>query len=86
MLNGLSYFGIVPDEGVIGENEEKGGYGPYYQSQRKEIYQTFAKRLVEEGYAYPCFCTAEELEELRGFAGKRGYKRLLRQNTPNAGI
>lgn len=65
MLNGLSYFGIVPDEGVTGEEEEKGNYGPYYQSQRKEIYQAFAKKLVEEGYAYPCFCTAEELDELR---------------------
>ena len=59
MLDGLSYFGIVPDEGVTGENEEKGEYGPYYQSQRKEIYQAFAKKLVEEGFAYPCFCTAE---------------------------
>lgn len=65
MLDGLSYFGIVPDEGVTGENEEKGEYGPYYQSQRKEIYQTFAKKLVEEGFAYPCFCTAEELDALR---------------------
>ena len=65
MLDGLSYFGIVPDEGVTGENEEKGEYGPYYQSQRKEIYQAFAKKLVEEGFAYPCFCTAEELDALR---------------------
>lgn len=65
MLQGLADFGISPDEGVVGGNEEKGSYGPYYQSQRKEIYQTFAKKLVEEGYAYPCFCTAEELDELR---------------------
>ena len=65
MLNGLSYFGIIPDEGVTGDDEENGNYGPYYQSQRKEIYQAFAKKLVEEEYAYPCFCTAEELDELR---------------------
>lgn len=65
MLRGLADFGIEPDEGVVGEKEERGNYGPYYQSQRKEIYQTFAKKLVEEGFAYPCFCTAEKLDELR---------------------
>lgn len=65
MLKGLSVYGIEPDEGVIGENTEKGDYGPYYQSARKEIYQTFAKKLVEENLAYPCFCTAEELDEIR---------------------
>lgn len=65
MLRGLADFGIEPDEGVVGEKEERGNYAPYYQSQRKEIYQTFAKKLVEEGFAYPCFCTAEELDELR---------------------
>ena len=65
MLKGLSVYGIVPDEGVIGDRVEKGAYGPYYQSDRKEIYQTFAKALVEQGLAYPCFMTAEELEEVR---------------------
>lgn len=65
MLKGLSVYGIEPDEGVMGENTEKGDYGPYYQSARKEIYQTFAKKLVEEDLAYPCFCTAEELDEIR---------------------
>ena len=65
MLKGLSVYGIVPDEGVIGDNEEKGIYGPYYQSNRKDIYQSFAKSLVEQGLAYPCFMTAEELEECR---------------------
>ena len=64
MLKGLSVYGIVPDEGVIGEGEEKGVYGPYYQRQRKEIYQAFAKRLVEQGLAYPCFMSAEELDEI----------------------
>ncbi|MBQ3903829.1 MAG: glutamate--tRNA ligase [Eubacterium sp.] len=65
MLKGLSVYGIVPDEGVIGEGEEKGVYGPYYQRQRKEIYQAFAKRLVEQGLAYPCFMSAQELDEIR---------------------
>ena len=65
MLKGLSVYGIVPDEGVIGENEEKGIYGPYYQSARKDIYQAFAKSLVEQGLAYPCFMTPEELENCR---------------------
>lgn len=65
MLKGLSVYGIAPDEGVTGENAEKGSYGPYYQSRRKEIYQAFAKRLVEQGLAYPCFMSAEELDEIR---------------------
>ena len=54
-------FGINFDESIVKE----GKYGPYRQSDRKEIYQTFAKRLVAEGKAYPCFCTAEEMAELR---------------------
>lgn len=65
MLKGLSVYGIVPDEGVVAEGEEKGVYAPYYQSRRKDIYQAFAKRLVEEGLAYPCFMSAEELDEIR---------------------
>lgn len=65
MLKSLSVYGVVADEGVIGDDEESGSYGPYYQSARKDIYQCFAKRLVEEGLAYPCFCTAEELDKMR---------------------
>ncbi|MBQ9517593.1 MAG: glutamate--tRNA ligase [Eubacterium sp.] len=65
MLKGLSVYGIVPDEGVVGEDEQVGDYAPYYQSQRKEIYQTYAKSLVEQGLAYPCFMTPEELDEIR---------------------
>ena len=44
---------------------EKGDYGPYYQSKRKDIYHVFAKTLVEKDLAYPCFCSAEELDEIR---------------------
>lgn len=65
MLEGLEAFGIKADEGVIGEDEEMGDYGPYYQSKRKHIYHVFAKSLVQNGFAYPCFCSAEELDEIR---------------------
>ena len=46
-------------------DRDSGSYGPYRQSLRKEIYQAFAKYLVETGRAYPCFCTSEELEAIR---------------------
>ncbi|MCH5190715.1 MAG: glutamate--tRNA ligase [Oscillospiraceae bacterium] len=65
IINGLAAFGVAPDEGVTGEGTEKGNYGPYTQSLRREIYRAFAKKLVEEGRAYPCFCTPEELEDIR---------------------
>ena len=65
IVNSLKDFDIIPDEGMIGENEDKGNYGPYKQSQRKEIYQAYAKSLIKRGLAYPCFCTPEELEEIR---------------------
>ena len=65
MLKGLEAYSIIPDEGVVGDEEEIGMYGPYYQSKRKEIYQAYAKNLVEQGLAYPCFCSAEELDEIR---------------------
>lgn len=65
IINGLSAFGVVPDEGVMGQGTEAGGYGPYIQSRRRKIYRAFAKKLVEEGRAYPCFCTPEELEDIR---------------------
>ena len=65
IVDSLNTFGINPDEGMISENEEQGKYGPYKQSQRKEIYTAYAKFLIEQGKAYPCFCTPEELEEIR---------------------
>ena len=58
-------FGMNFDEGMTGEETSKGEYGPYRQSKRKEIYHAFAKDLVEKGLAYPCFCTTEELNEIR---------------------
>lgn len=65
MLQGLKTYGITADEGVMPDGSQKGDYGPYIQSQRKGIYQTYAKWLVEQGLAYPCFCSADDLEALR---------------------
>lgn len=65
IIDDLKNFDITIDEGVVSENEEKGNYGPYIQSKRTEIYNTFAKYLVENDYAYPCFCSSEDIEEIR---------------------
>ena len=65
IINGLREYGVIFDEGPISENEEIGSYGPYIQSNRKEIYHAFVKYLLEEGKAYPCFCSEEELETTR---------------------
>lgn len=64
IMKTLNQYGLVPDEY---EYEEKivGEYGPYIQSERKEIYHAYIKRLIEIGRAYPCFCTREELNEMR---------------------
>ncbi len=61
--NALKYFDIKFDEGaeIDGDNT----YAPWYQRQRAEMYRAFVKHLVEEGRAYPCFCTEEELSALR---------------------
>jgi len=58
----LSHYGLTPDEYEY-KGEIIGNYGPYIQSERKEIYEAFMKHLIEIGRAYPCFCTKEELEE-----------------------
>ena len=69
LIRTLATYGIEFDEGAIldesGKISDKGAYGPYKQSMRGEIYQTFAKQLVSEGKAYPCFTTEEELDELQ---------------------
>lgn len=54
-------FGINFDESIVKE----GKYGPYRQSERREIYRTYAKELVKKGKAYPCFCTEEDMRQLR---------------------
>ena len=65
IVNSLKDFDLSPDEGMISEEDEIGEYGPYKQSLRKEIYQAYAKYMIEQGKAYPCFCTPEELEKIR---------------------
>ena len=65
IIKGCKAFGVEFTEGVTGFGTEKGAYGPYTQSQRVFVYHAVAKRMVENGLAYPCFCTAEELSALR---------------------
>jgi glutamyl-tRNA synthetase len=55
----FAYFRIQPDE-----EQGRGEYGPYHQSQRSDIYATFVRELMREGKAYPCFATKEELAEI----------------------
>ena len=64
LLEQMHIFGVDPDEGYLGDHE-KGEYGPYVQSKRAGIYKTVIKHLLEEGLAYPCFCSADDLEALR---------------------
>ncbi len=65
IVNSLKDFDMAPDEGMITDTEEIGNYGPFKQSLRKEIYQAYAKYMIEQGKAYPCFCTPEDGEEIR---------------------
>ena len=78
LIKTLATYGIEFDEGaILGEDGkicDKGIYGPYKQSMRAEIYQTYAKQLVREGKAFPCFTTEEELEELHATDKKAEIK------------
>ena len=65
ILDSLDDYGLSPDETIGLDGKDKGNYGPYLQSARKEIYESYAKYLIEKGMAYPCFCTQEELETIR---------------------
>ena len=65
IIEGVKEFGVEIDEGPNSDRTEKGNYGPYVQSQRKEIYHAFIKHLIIEGKAYPCFCTKEENDKTR---------------------
>ena len=64
LIDTLKHYGIQFDEGATHDGDN-GIYGPYRQRQRAAIYHVFAKKLVEEGQAYPCFCTEEELTAMR---------------------
>ncbi len=65
IVGGLNKFGIKIDEGFVDGENESGSYGPYKQSQRAEIYHCFVKELMEQGLAYPCFCSEDELGATR---------------------
>ena len=64
LIDTLKHYGIQFDEGATHDGDA-GNYGPYRQRQRAAIYHVFAKKLVSEGKAYPCFCTEEELTAMR---------------------
>ena len=64
LINTLKHYGISFDEGATIDGDS-GNYGPYRQRQRAAIYHVYAKQLVEQGMAYPCFCTEEELSSMR---------------------
>ena len=78
LIKTLAKYGIHFDEGAIldenGNICDKGAYGPYKQSLRGPIYQVYAKQLVREGKAYPCFTTEEELDELHSVNKKEEIK------------
>lgn len=74
IISSLARYGIKLDEGVDADGKDIGSYGPYTQSQRKEIYQIFAKSLAEKGMAYPCFCSAEDIEMRRKIQTKQGLR------------
>jgi glutamyl-tRNA synthetase len=81
IMEGLRWLGLDWDEGP----DVGGDYGPYYQSQRLELYKDAAKKLIEQGDAYYCYCSPQRLEELRAGQVKRkeppGYDRLCRDLT-----
>ena len=64
LINTLKHYGISFDEGATIDGDF-GAYGPYRQRQRADIYHVYAKLLVEQGMAYPCFCTEQELADMR---------------------
>ena len=80
LIRTLATYGIEFDEGAIlgedGKIADRGNYGPYKQSARGDIYHVFAKQLVLEGKAYPCFTTEEELEELQQINKKEELKNV----------
>lgn len=65
IIDTLAKLGVNFDEGATKNGGDNGLYGPYRQSERAEIYQTYAKQLIREGKAYPCFCTEEEIAAIR---------------------
>ena len=68
LIRTLEWAGLKHDEGVFledGKIVQKGEYGPYFQSERLDIYKKHAEKLLETGVGYRCFCTPERLEKMR---------------------
>lgn len=65
IISVLGRFGITFDEGATGVGTANGAYAPYQQSLRADIYAICGKELVKKGYAYPCFCSEDDLAALR---------------------
>ena len=91
LVRQLAYFGIDPKEGYLGK--DVGPYAPYKQSDRAYIYKVCIKELMKKGRAYPCFCSAEQLEETRQIQeamkmipGYYGEYAICRTNTPDEAI
>jgi glutamyl-tRNA synthetase len=84
IMEALEWLGIAPDE-TVGKNEK---YGPYRQSERKEIYKQYAEQLIESGWAYYAFDTAEKLDGLRKSAEEQGktfiYNHSVRETLDNS--
>jgi glutamyl-tRNA synthetase len=82
ILNGLRYLGLEWDEGP----EVGGDFGPYFQTERLDVYTKYCNRLVERGHAYRCFCTPERLEQVSKERQKQkllpGYDRHCRRIDP----
>ena len=72
IMRSLDWLGINPDESPV----NGGKYGPYRQTERREIYQHYAKLLVDQGSAYPCFCTPERLDQMRKEQEARKVERV----------
>ncbi|MEK7383069.1 MAG: glutamate--tRNA ligase [Elusimicrobiota bacterium] len=68
ILDSLKWLGLDWDEGPIDERLDKGSFGPYYQMKRVEVYRRHLQQLVDAGKAYRCYCTKEELDEMRRIA------------------
>lgn len=74
IINGLIRFGIKIDEGFVAPDKTEGIYAPYKQSQRASVYHCYAKMLMEQGLAYPCFCSEESLAATREVQEKAKHR------------
>ena len=72
IVRSLEWLGIAPDESPY----HGGSHGPYRQTERRDIYQQYARELVEKGHAYPCFCTPERLQQMRKEQETRKVERV----------